>query len=125
MRSVSITSKNNGIALMSTVILTPLPRLTTWIIRCSTSSWSVIVHISVMSLIKALLTFVGNIVADNDWFPFSSVSTVVVSCAGYCLPVKSVTYICCLLSSTQKDTHDCRCLVNSYLIIAAQYVPIV
>src|SRR5699024_468265 len=77
---------------MSTVKPSPLPRLTTWIMRCSTLSWSVIVHISDISLIKALFTFVGNIVADSDWFPLSSALIVAVSCAGYCLPVKSVTY---------------------------------
>src|SRR5699024_8863905 len=77
---------------MSTVMLSPLPRLTTWIIRCSTLSWSVIVHISVMSFIKDWLTFVGIIVAGSDILLLNSVPMVVVSCAGYCLPVKSVTY---------------------------------
>src|SRR5699024_9883665 len=83
------------------------------IITCSTSSWSITRHISVMSLINSLLALVGSIVADNDWLPFVSLSFVDVACKAYSLPSKSIT---CIYSPPKEKTPDYECLSEHSLV---------
>src|SRR5690625_5901298 len=101
--SLSNVSKNRGIALISTRKRSPSPLRLQYIITCSTSSWSNTRHISVISSINSLLALVGGIVADNDWFPFVSLSFVVVDFSGYSLPFNSIT--CIYLPLFYKDIH--------------------